>query len=53
MDGDKEKVRALAVELLDKKIDIPKISDEQELLIFDSLSRFIVASIDLYLQKKG
>jgi hypothetical protein len=52
MDGEKEKVRLLTVDLLNKKIDIPKMDDEQELMIFDSLSKFIATAIDLYLQKR-
>lgn len=52
MDGEKEKVRLLTVDLLNKRIDIPKLDDEQELMTFDALSKFIAAAIDLYLQKK-
>lgn len=50
--NEKEKVRLLVIDLLNKRIDIPKLDDEQELIIFDSFSKFIAAAIDLYLQKK-
>ena len=46
-----EEVRRLSTDLLNKKIDIPKLDEESELMVFDSLTRFIVASIDWYVQK--
>lgn len=52
MKGEKEEVRLLVVDLLNKRIDIPKLDDYQELLVFDSLSKFIASAIDFYMQKK-
>jgi hypothetical protein len=53
MKGDKEKVRLLTVDLLNKKVDIPKLDEAQELIVFDSFSKFVVAAIDLYMQKNN
>jgi hypothetical protein len=50
--GEKEKVRLLVVDLMNKKIDIPKLDEAQELMVFDSFSRFIVIAIDYYMQKR-
>jgi hypothetical protein len=47
-----EEVRRLSVDLLNKRIDIPKIDEETELMVFDAFTRFIVAAIDWYVQKK-
>lgn len=52
MEKDVEKVRGLAVDLLNKKIDIPKLDEETELMVFDAFSRFLVAAIDWYVQNK-
>ena len=46
-----EEVRRLTTDLLNKKIDIPKVDEETELMVFDSLTRFIAAAIDWYVQK--
>lgn len=51
--NEKEKVRGLVVDLLNKKIDIPKLDDEQELIVFDSFSRFVAVSIDFFINKKA
>lgn len=50
--NDANTVRLLAVDLLNKRIDIPKLDDEQELMVFDAFSKFIAAAIDFYMQKK-
>jgi len=47
-----EEVRRLTTDLLNKRIDIPKVDEETELMVFDSLTRFIAAAIDWYVQKK-
>jgi len=47
-----EEVRRLSVDLLNKRIDIPKLDEETELMVFDAFTRFIVAAIDWYVQKK-
>ncbi len=47
-----EEVRRLSVDLLNKRIDIPKVDEETELMVFDAFTRFIVAAIDWYVQKK-
>jgi len=46
-----EEVRRLTTDLLVKRIDIPKVDQETELMVFDSLTRFIAAAIDWYVQK--
>ena len=50
--GKKEDVRLLVVDFANAKIDIPKLDDEQELLVFDSFSKFIATAIDFYIQRK-
>ncbi len=47
-----EEVRRLSVDLLNKRIDIPKVDEETELMVFDAFTRFIVAAIDWYVQKR-
>jgi hypothetical protein len=47
-----EETRRLAVDLLNKRVDIPKIDEEAELMVFDAFTRFIVAAVDWYVQKK-
>ena len=51
--GEKEKVRQLTVDLLNRKIDVPKLDDYQELMVLDALSKFVATAIDLYIQKKS
>lgn len=50
--GQVEEVRKYLVDLMNEKIDIPKLDEEQELLIFDAFSKFLAAAIDYYVQKK-
>ncbi len=50
--GQAEEVRGYLVDLMNEKVDIPKLDEEQELLIFDSFSKFLAAAIDYYVQKK-
>lgn len=49
---DKELVRGLLVDLLNEKIDIPKLDDEQELMVFDAFTKFLATAIDYFVQKK-
>jgi len=53
MQQDKEKVRLLVVDLMNKRINIPKLDDEQEILVFDAFSKFVATAIDFYVQKKA
>jgi hypothetical protein len=46
-----EEVRRLATDLLNKRIDIPSLDEETELVLFDSFTRFAVAVIIWYLEK--
>lgn len=46
-----EEVRRLATDLLNKRIDIPSLDEETELVLFDSFTRFAVAAIIWYLEK--
>jgi hypothetical protein len=48
-----EEVRSLSTDLLNKRIDLPKIDEETELMVFDAFTRFAVAAIDWYVQKKA
>lgn len=50
--GKVEEVRKFTTDLLNEKIDIPKIDEEQELMIFDAFTKFIAAAVDYYIQKK-
>jgi hypothetical protein len=50
--GNVEDVRKYTTDLLNEKIDIPKIDEEQELMVFDALTKFIAAAVDYYIQKK-
>lgn len=52
MDGQKDKVRSLTADLLNKRIDVPKLDDEQELMVFDALTRLIVTAIDYFVNQK-
>jgi hypothetical protein len=52
MDGKQEEVRLYLVDLLNEKIDIPAIDEEQELMIFDAFTKFLAAAVDFYIQKK-
>lgn len=47
-----EKVRQLVVDLLNEKIDFKGLDAEQELMLFDGLTRFLAAAIDYFVQKK-
>lgn len=49
---DVEEVRRLSTDLLNKKIDIPGIDEEAELMVFDSFTRFVVSAINWYIQNK-
>lgn len=51
MSGNVEDVRTYLVDLLNSKIDIPKLDEEQELMVFDSFTKFLAAAIDFYVQK--
>ena len=47
-----EETRRLATDLLNKRIDIPKIDEETELMVFDAFTKFMVAAVDWYVQKQ-
>ena len=49
---DVESVRQYTTDLLNEKIDIPKLDEEQELLVFDAFTRFLAAAVDYYIQKQ-
>lgn len=51
MAGNVEDVRTYLIDLLNSKIDIPKLDEEQELMVFDSFTKFLAAAIDFYVQK--
>jgi len=51
--GNKEEVRRLATDLMNAKIDIPKVDEETELMLFDSFTKFLAAAIDHYTAKKA
>ena len=44
-----EKTRRLITDFMNARIDIPKIDEDTELVVFDSFSRFIVAAINWYI----
>jgi hypothetical protein len=50
---DIENVRVAVTALLNEKIDIPVLDEEQEFLLFDSLTRFIASAIDFYVNKEA
>jgi len=52
MNKEYEKVRQLTTDLLNKKIDFKDINEETELRLFDSLTRFLAAAIDFFIQKQ-
>lgn len=47
-----EKVRQLVVDLLNEKIDFKGLDAEQEIMLFDGLTRFLAAAIDYFVQKR-
>lgn len=51
--GKKETVRGLVTDLLNKRINIKKLDDEQELVLFDSLTKTVALAIDIFVQKRG
>lgn len=51
LDNRIEDVRLYLTDLMNEKIDIPKIDEEQELLLFDAFTKFLAAAIDFYVQK--
>lgn len=53
LEGKKEEVRRLATDLINEKIDIPKVDEETELILFDSFTKFVAAAIDHYTAKKA
>lgn len=53
MSKDFEKVRGLAADLLNKKIDIPNLDDYMETIVFDSFTKFVVAAITYFMQNKN
>ena len=52
MNKEYEKVRQLVVDLLNEKIDFKGLDAEQQLMLFDGLTRFLAAAIDYFVQKK-
>ena len=51
--GNKEEVRRLATDLLNSKIDIPKVDEETELMLFDAFTKFLAAALDHYTSRKA
>jgi hypothetical protein len=49
--GKKEEVRSLLIDLTNKRVDIKQLDDEQELMLFDGLYRFLFAAIDYAIVK--
>lgn len=50
--GNIDEVRKYVTDLLNEKIDIPKLDEEQELMVFDAFTKFLAVSIDYYINKK-
>lgn len=51
--GKAETVRGLTTDMLNSRIDIKGLDEEQELRLFDALTRFIAIAIDYYVQKQN
>lgn len=52
MEGRVHDVRGYVTDLLNKRIDIKFLDNNQELMLFDSLTKTIALAIDYYVQKK-
>lgn len=50
---DVEAVRTLSTDALNRAIDIPELDEDTELMVFDAFTRFAVATIYWYIQKKA
>lgn len=50
--GEKERVRGLTTDLLNKRINIRRFDDEQELILFDSITKCVALAIDFMISKK-
>lgn len=50
--GQKERVRGLTTDLLNKRINIRRFDDEQELILFDSITKCVALAIDFMISKK-
>lgn len=50
---ERELVRKLVADLLNKRIDFKKLDDEQELQAFDAFTKFLATAIDYFVQKKN
>lgn len=50
---DVEETRRLATDALNRVIDIPELDEDTELMVFDAFTRFVVAAINWYVQKKA
>ena len=52
LEGDVEETRRLVTDLINQKIDIPGIQEDIELMMFDGFTRFSVAAVAWYLERK-
>lgn len=52
LSGNYETSRQYITDLLNEKINFKNTSEETELRLFDSATRFIAAAIDMYIEKK-
>lgn len=52
LEGDIEETRRLVTDLINQKIDIPGIQEDVELMMFDGFTRFAVAAVAWYLERK-
>lgn len=50
--NDLSQVRLAATDLLHKRINIPGLDEDTELLVFDTFTRFIVAAVTWFVEKK-
>lgn len=53
MDGYVESVRLSVTDLLNEKIDLPKIDDYQELIVFDQFTKFVATVVEYYALNKA
>lgn len=52
MNKNYDSVRGLVADFLNKKIDIPNMDDYMETMVFDSFTKFVVAAIAFFVEKK-
>ena len=52
LSGKEETVRQLTTDLMNRKIDIPGVDEEIELMMFDGFTRFAAAAVAWYAEKR-